>query len=264
MAPPLLTVQGITVSFSGLAALDDVSIDVGEHEIVSLIGPNGAGKTTLFNVVCGFVRPSSGHVEFRCKELRHHRPTDLARMRIARTLQGVKLWDGLTVVENVMAGAQATLRAGLASALLGLPRSSREERILRERAVAMLDSFGIADMADRTPSSLPYGVQKRVAIARALLLEPVLLLLDEPASGLSANEMVEIAQLVLELRDTMGILLVEHHMDFVMSISDRVVVLNFGRVIASGSPADVKNNPEVTTAYLGEQVGERAAAGVEV
>ena len=258
MAPPLLTVQRITVSFSGLAALDDVSLEVGEHEIVSLIGPNGAGKTTLFNVVCGFVRASSGHVQFRDKELRRHRPTDLARMRIARTLQGVKLWNGLTVVENVMAGAQATLKAGLVSALLGLPRSSREERLLRERALSLLDGLGIADTADRLPASLPYGVQKRVAIARALLLEPVLLLLDEPASGLSEGEMAELAKLILELRDDMGILLVEHHMDFVMSISDRVVVLNFGRVIAAGSPDEVRSDPEVTNAYLGEQVSSAA------
>ncbi len=257
MGAPLLTVQGITVSFSGLAALDGVSLGIGEHEIVSLIGPNGAGKTTLFNVVCGFVRPTSGQVAFRGKELRRHRPTDLARMRIARTLQGVKLWNGLTVVENVMAGAQATLRAGLVSALLGLPRSWREERLLRERALALLQSLGIADTADRLPPSLPYGVQKRVAIARALLLEPVLLLLDEPASGLSETEMGELAQLILGLRDDMGVLLVEHHMDFVMSISDRVVVLNFGRVIASGTPDEVRSNQEVTTAYLGEQV-ERA------
>ncbi len=262
MAAPLLTVEGITVSFSGLAALDDVSLGVGEHEIVSLIGPNGAGKTTLFNVVCGFVRPTSGQVAFRGKELRHHRPADLARMRISRTLQGVKLWNGLTVVENVMAGAQATLRAGLVSALLGLPRSSREERLLRERALAMLEGLGVADAADRLPPSLPYGVQKRVAIARALLLEPELLLLDEPASGLSETEMGELAQLILGLRDDMGILLVEHHMDFVMSISDRVVVLNFGRVIASGTPDEVRSNQEVTTAYLGEQV-DRAAPAVE-
>jgi len=259
MAAPLLTVQEITVSFAGLAALDDVSLHVGEHEIVSLIGPNGAGKTTLFNVVCGFVRPSVGMVAFKGKELRHHRPTDLARMGIARTLQGVKLWNGLSVVENVMAGAHATLRADLFSALLGLPRSSREEDRLRERAMSMLDSLGIAQAANRSPASLPYGVQKRVAIARALLLEPQLLLLDEPASGLSASEMGELAQLIQEVRGRMGILLVEHHMDFVMSISDRVVVLNFGRVIATGTPDTVRRDPEVTTAYLGEQVADAEA-----
>jgi branched-chain amino acid transport system ATP-binding protein len=254
MAPPLLAVRGVTVSFAGLAALDQVSLEVGEREIVSLIGPNGAGKTTLFNVVCGFVRPSGGQVEFRGQELLRHRPKDLARMRIARTLQGVKLWQGLTVLENVMAGAQSTLRAGLASALLGLPRSSREERALRRRAQSVLGRLGVADLAERIPASLPYGMQKRVAIARALVLDPVLLLLDEPASGLSAAEMEELAGLVQGLRTDMGVLLVEHHMDFVMAISDRVVVLNFGRVIAAGLPEEIRADDQVTTAYLGEQI----------
>jgi branched-chain amino acid transport system ATP-binding protein len=254
MAPPLLAVRGVTVSFAGLAALDDVSFEVGEREIVSLIGPNGAGKTTLFNVVCGFVRPDEGTVEFRGEELRRHRPTDLARMRIARTLQGVRLWEGLTVLENVMAGAQSRLRAGLASAIFGLPRSSREERALAQRGLAMLERLRVADLAGRLPGSLPYGMQKRVAIARALMLDPVLLLLDEPASGLSEHEMEELAELVRGLRADMGVLLVEHHMDFVMAISDRVVVLNFGRVIAAGLPDAIRADPEVTTAYLGEQV----------
>jgi branched-chain amino acid transport system ATP-binding protein len=175
-------------------------------------------------------------------------------MRIARTLQGVKLWQGLTVLENVMAGAQSTLRAGLASALLGLPRSSREERALRRRAQSVLGRLGVADLAERIPASLPYGMQKRVAIARALVLDPVLLLLDEPASGLSAAEMEELAGLVQGLRTDMGVLLVEHHMDFVMAISDRVVVLNFGRVIAAGLPEEIRADDQVTTAYLGEQI----------
>jgi branched-chain amino acid transport system ATP-binding protein len=254
MAPPLLAVRGVTVSFAGLAALDQVSLEVGEREIVSLIGPNGAGKTTLFNVVCGFVRPSAGQVEFRGQELLRHRPKDLARMRIGRTLQGVKLWQGLTVLENVMAGAQSTLRAGLASALLGLPRSSREEASLRDRATSMLGRLGVADLAERLPASLPYGMQKRVAIARVLMMDPVLLLLDEPASGLSAAEMDELAAVVQGLRTDMGVLLVEHHMDFVMAISERVVVLNFGRVIAAGLPEEIRADDQVTTAYLGEQV----------
>lgn len=259
MVPPLLAARGVTVSFAGLAALDQVSLEVGEREIVSLIGPNGAGKTTLFNVVCGFVRPSAGQVEFQGKELVGHRPKDLARMRIGRTLQGVKLWQGLTVLENVMAGAQSTLRAGLASALLGLPRSSREEASLRHRATSMLGRLGVADLADRLPASLPYGMQKRVAMARVLMMDPVLLLLDEPASGLSAAEMDELAGVVQGLRADMGVLLVEHHMDFVMAISERVVVLNFGRVIAAGLPEEIRADDQVTTAYLGEQVRPEAA-----
>jgi len=254
MTHPLLAVHGVTVSFAGLAALDDVSLHVGAREVVSLIGPNGAGKTTLFNVVCGFVRPDQGRIEFQGHELTRHRPDDLARMRIARTLQGVRLWEGLSVVENVMAGAQSTLRSGLVSALLGLPRSSREETALRRRAHTMLERLDAADVADRHPGSLPFGLQKRVAIARALMVDPVLLLLDEPASGLSEREMGELADLVNGLRSDMSVLLVEHHMDFVMSISDRVVVLNFGQVIAAGLPGEIQADPEVTTAYLGEPV----------
>ncbi len=261
MAPPLLAVRDVTVSFAGVAALDDVSMEVAEREVVSLIGPNGAGKTTLFNVVCGFVRPSSGHVEFRGTPLRRHRPTDLSRLRVARTLQGVKLWSGLSVLDNVMAGAQSTLRAGFASAVLGLPRSAREESALEERAHAMLARLGVAELAARLPGSLPYGIQKRVAIARALMLDPVLLLLDEPASGLSATEMDELADLLRGLRAEMGILLVEHHMEFVMAISDRVVVLNFGQVIAAGLPDEVSAHPEVTTAYLGTTVEDGASTG---
>jgi branched-chain amino acid transport system ATP-binding protein len=262
MASPLLAVKGLTVTFAGLAALDDVSLDVGEREIVSLIGPNGAGKTTLFNVVCGFVRPNRGEVLFKGTELRRHRPSDLAKLGIGRTLQGVRLWEGLTALENVMAGAQGTLRAGLVSAILGLPRSSREESSLRARALKVLERLGVGDVASRPPGSLPYGIQKRVALARALILDPELLLLDEPASGLSEGEMGELSEVVAELRSDMSVLLVEHHMDFVMSISDRVVVLNFGRVIAAGVPDEIRADKEVTTAYLGEQVPKDEVAAV--
>lgn len=254
MSALLLSVNNVRVTFDALTALDDVSIDVGQHEIVSLIGPNGAGKTTLFNVICGFIRPTDGSVEFGGKRRRHHRPTDLPSMGVARTLQGVNLWKGLTVVENVMAGGQASCRAGLLASVLGLPRSSREESSLRRRALETLDRLGIAHASPALPESLPYGVQKRVAIARALMAEPTLLLLDEPASGLSASEMEEMAVLLRQCRSEMSVLVVEHHMDFVMSISDRIVVLNFGRVIAVGTPDEVRSDPEVTTAYLGEQV----------
>ena len=259
MSASLLEVHEVTVTFAGLAALDAVSMHVDAGEIVSLIGPNGAGKTTLFNVVCGFVAPTDGYVSFDGKPLRRHRPSHLARLRVARTLQGVGLWSGLTVLENVMAGAQASLRAGLVSSLFGLPRSSREEVALRDRARSMLERFAIADVAGKRPGELPYGVQKRVALARALMLDPVLLLLDEPAGGLSEAEMDELASLLRELRTTMAVLVVEHHMDFVMAISDRVVVLNFGEVIASGTPAEVSADPMVTTAYLGEQVSSAAS-----
>jgi branched-chain amino acid transport system ATP-binding protein len=259
-----LVVDEVTVAFGGLTALDQVSLTVEPREVVGVIGPNGAGKTTLFNVVCGFVRPSRGRLEFNGRTLRRHRPHDLAGLGIARTLQGVGLWPGLTVVENVIAGATARAKAGLASSLFGLPRSSGDEASLAQRAVAVLEELRIADYTTRLPGALPYAIQKRVALARALVNEPSLILLDEPASGLSEAEMDELGALVGRLRERMSVLLVEHHMDLVMSICDRLVVLDFGQVIATGSPAEVKVNPAVTRAYLGEDVSAIQSADMTV
>jgi branched-chain amino acid transport system ATP-binding protein len=256
-----LRVTDVTVSFGGLTALERVSLSVGTGEIVGVIGPNGAGKTTLFNVVCGFVRPGQGSLTWQGRRLRHHRPHDLARLRIARTLQGVGLWPGLTVLENVMTGLHVQARAGLAAAVLGLPRSSRDEARLRERAMAALEELRVCEVADALPGSLPYGTQKRVSLARAVVSEPRLLLLDEPASGLSAAEMDELGSLIRGLRERMGVLLVEHHMDLVMNVCDRIAVLNFGRVICQGTPAEVRADPAVARAYLGEDVTRAGAVG---
>lgn len=249
-----LRVSGLTVGFAGLTALEDVSVGVEPGEVVGVIGPNGAGKTTLLNAICGFVRPQGGTISYRGRRLRRHRAHHLARLGIARTLQGVGLWPGLTVLENVLGGAQASVRADHASSALGLPRSSREEGRLRARAEELLGRLGLSAVADRLPGQLPYGLQKRVAMARALIADPSLLLLDEPASGLGEQDMGELRGLLTELRRRMGVLLVEHHMDLVMSACDRLVVLNFGRVIATGTPEVVRADPEVTTAYLGQEV----------
>jgi branched-chain amino acid transport system ATP-binding protein len=249
-----LTVDEVSVSFGGLAALSDVSLQVRPGEVVGVIGPNGAGKTTLFNVVCGFVNPQSGTITYNGQRIDRRKPHHLTQLGIARTLQGVGLWNGLSVIENVMAGGQAKTHTGVASALLGLWRSSREETHLRQRAGELLHEFEIEQFADWNPKALPYAVQKRTAMARALMAEPTLLLLDEPASGLSKGEMDELSHLVIELRSSASVLLVEHHMDLVMSTCDRLVVLNFGQVIAHGTPAEVSANPEVTTAYLGNEV----------
>jgi len=251
---PGLVVDDVSVTFGGLAALDDVSMTVGAGEVVGVIGPNGAGKTTLFNVVCGFVRPVAGTITYKGRRLHRHHPHDLASLGVARTLQGVGLWRGLSILENVMAGAQASLRADFVSALFGLWRSSQEETALRRRSMDLLEELRIADYATWHPEALPYAIQKRVALARALVGEPTLLLLDEPASGLSAAEMDELRDLIRGLRGRMGVLLVEHHMDLVMSTCDRLVVLNFGRVIAAGTPEEVQADPEVTTAYLGQNI----------
>jgi branched-chain amino acid transport system ATP-binding protein len=253
----LLEVRGVTVRFGGLTALDDVSVAISSGEVVGVIGPNGAGKTTLFNVVCGFTRPTAGALQWRGRALQRHHPRRLASLGIARTLQGLGLFPHLTVLENVTVGATKDARAWFGSALFALPRSDHDEERLRGRAMTVLRELDVADVVDRLPGQLPYGIQKRVALARALVAEPDLLLLDEPASGLSSEEMSELGRLIRSLRDRMSVLLVEHHMDLVMEVCDRIVVLDFGRLIASGTPDEVRDNPQVLEAYLGEKV-ERA------
>jgi branched-chain amino acid transport system ATP-binding protein len=252
----VLEVREVSVGFGGLLALDEVSMSVDPGTVVGVIGPNGAGKTTLFNVICGFVRPDTGSIAYEGTELRRHRPHHLAPLGISRTLQGVGLYAGLTVHENVMTGAEPRLRSDLASSLLGLWRSSREERRTAARAMDVLEELGAASYARQLPGALPYAIAKRTALARALMSEPRLLLLDEPASGLSESEMDELGSLIRSLTNRMAVLLVEHHMDLVMSVCDRIVVLNFGQVIAVGTPEEIRVNPEVATAYLGDEVHE--------
>lgn len=241
----------IEVTFGGITALSDVSLDVAPHQVLGVIGPNGAGKTTLFNVACGFVRPDRGTLSWRGRELDRLRPHDLAGLGISRTLQGLGLFDRVSVLENVMIGADRHAKAGFLAGLLGLRGSSRDERGLRERSLAVLDELRIGEYADRLPGSLPYAVRKRVALARALVAEPDLLLLDEPASGLSDTEMSELGRLIRGLTSRMSVMLVEHHMDLVMSVCDDIIVLDFGRVIARGGPDDVREDPAVLAAYLG-------------
>jgi branched-chain amino acid transport system ATP-binding protein len=260
----MLAVRDVSVRFGGLQALQDVQFEVGPGEVVGLIGPNGAGKTTLFNVVCGFVRPDRGTISWQGRNLRRIRPQHLTRLGIARTVQGLGLFAHLTVLENVIVGADRHAVAGFAAALLGLPRSDRDEQALQTRARAVLAGLGIEDVAGRFPGTLPYPVQKRVALARALAAEPDLLLLDEPASGLSETELTELADLIRGLRGRTAVMLVEHHMDLVMSVCDRIVVLDFGRVIATGSPAEIRADPAVLEAYLGTPVESTPVEGTPV
>jgi branched-chain amino acid transport system ATP-binding protein len=255
-----LEMSGISVAFGGVTALDEVSLAVEPGQVHGLIGPNGAGKTTMFNVACGLVRPTSGRITWRGDELRKLRPSQLSRLGIARTLQGVGLFPGMTVLENVMVGAHRHAKAGFFSALFAIPTADRDEERLRRRALDALAELEAVEYAERYPGSLPYPVQKRVALARALVAEPELLLLDEPASGLSEDEMHELGELIQELSGRMSVLLVEHHMDLVMRVCDRITVLDSGRQIAVGTPEEIRADPAVTEAYLGDDVDVEADA----
>jgi branched-chain amino acid transport system ATP-binding protein len=260
----LLEARGVTVRFGGLTALEDVSFQAAARQVTGIIGPNGAGKTTLLNAACGFVRPQSGTIGFGGQELTGLRPHRLADLGIARTMQGVGLFRGLSVVENVMIGATSQARAGFWSALLGLPRSDRDERRLRERALGALAQVGAADLAESMPETLAYGLRKRVALARALVGHPRLLLLDEPASGLSETELPELGELISALAADTCVVVIEHRMDLMMSVCDTIFVLDFGKLIAAGSPEQVQADPAVTAAYLGAELREAgggAAAG---
>ena len=267
VSPPkagVLDIGGVTVRFGGLTALDDVSLSAAPRQVTGIIGPNGAGKTTLLNATCGFVKPATGTVSFDGHELTGIRPHRLAGLGIARTLQGVGLFRGLSAVENVMIGATRAARAGFWSGLFGLPRSDRDERRLREQALAALRRVGAADLADSMPDTLSYGLRKRVALARALVGEPRLLLLDEPASGLSEKELPELGELISQFAAEATVVVIEHRMDLMMSVCDTIFVLDFGRLIATGTPEQVQADPAVTAAYLGaEGNGAEGAGGDE-
>ncbi|TDQ45745.1 ABC transporter ATP-binding protein [Actinorugispora endophytica] len=252
----LLEVEGVTVRFGGLAALSDVGLTIAPGTVAGLIGPNGAGKTTLFNVLSGVVRPQSGSITLKGERLRDHRPHQLAGLGVSRTFQGLNLFGHMSVLDNVIVGADRLARGGLPEMLTGLGRYQRDERELTARAMAALEEFGVADTAHALPGTLPYGVQKRVALARALVSEPELLLLDEPASGLSGDDTAELAAKIRGFGRRMGVMLVEHHMDLVMDVCDHIVVLNFGQVICSGPPAVVQADPAVAEAYLGTPAQE--------
>ena len=245
----VLSVKDLKVVFSGFKALKGVDLEVGENEIVTIIGPNGAGKTTLFNALCGLVTPDSGELHLNGKKHDFPKPFELVDLGIARTLQGVGLFGDLTVLENVMIGAQHLAQTGLISAALG--RNRKDEDQIRNKARVALERVYAGGIAHRRADTLAYPDTKRVAIARALVSEPKILMLDEPAGGLGAQDIEWMNSLIKNLSVDMSVLLIEHHMDVVMSVCSRLYVLNFGEVIASGDAETVRRDPAVMAAYLG-------------
>jgi branched-chain amino acid transport system ATP-binding protein len=250
---PLLRVHDVRVRFGGIVALDGVSFGVAPGRIVGLIGPNGAGKTTLFNCVSRLYECDSGEIAFGGASLLALSRHRIAGMGIGRTFQNLALFRSMSVLDNVMVGHHSRSRGGFLANALRLPLASREDRAARDKALSLIAALGLEAHAATQVSDLPFGTQKRVELARALAAEPKLLLLDEPASGLNHEEVETLGTLVHELRGrfSLTVLLVEHHMGLVMRISDRVVALNFGRVIAEGTPDEVQRHPEVVRAYLG-------------
>ena len=248
----ILEVDQLTLKFGGLTALDDVSFHINEGEILGLIGPNGAGKTTCFNAITGVYKPTSGTIRFNGESLAGKKRFEITQAGIARTFQNIRLFPTMTALENVLVGADAQHTTGMFSALFRLPKHRREEAEGHDRAMELLRFMGLAKQADELAANLSYGDQRRLEIARAMATQPKLICLDEPAAGFNPQEKKVLMDLIRKVRDQgFTVLLIEHDMRLVMGVTDRIVVLEFGKKIAEGAPAEIRDNPAVIAAYLG-------------
>ena len=254
----VLDVDSISIRFGGLQALQDVSVRVQEFEIVGLIGPNGAGKTTCFNCVTGFYTPNEGRVHFLGEDVSDVPVHERARMGMGRTFQQVGLVKGATVMENLITAQHAKVEYSAVGGMVGAGTSWREEKLLREKALEILDIVGLAHLADHRVAGLPYGTMKNVEMAAVLATDPEILMLDEPSSGMGPEEAHQLGDVLLRLRQELGltILMIEHHVPLVVRVCDYVYVLNFGQLLTEGLPRDVQRHPEVVIAYLGEEAEE--------
>lgn len=255
---PVLDISNLGIKFGGLTALDDFSLQVNSREIVGLIGPNGAGKTTVFNLLTNVYKPSRGSIMLTGKNTGGKSPHEVSQSGIARTFQNIRLFSNLSVLDNVRIALHNGMSYGWLAAILQLPSYRRQEAEATEMSLQLLDVFEMSGLADEKAGSLPYGAQRRLEIVRALATNPKVLLLDEPAAGMNPSETAELMKTIRDVRDRfdIAIILIEHDMNLIMGICERILVLNYGLIIAEGTPDDVKNNPVVIEAYLGQQRSE--------